>query len=117
MSFSNVIIYQMCQRLTANGQALLFVILILSFPPSLSAQEPVFTVTEKDLFPEGIAFDSVDNAIYISSILKNKIVVRNGSIISDFIETGQYGFMGGVGLHVDSKRRILWACSGNLVIN
>jgi DNA-binding beta-propeller fold protein YncE len=100
---------------TATTNLLAYLTLLTLFPLLSTAQSHHFTIPEKDLFPEGIAFDSTDNAIYISSILKNKIVVRNGNNISDFIESDQYGFMGGVGLHVDTKRRILWACSGNIM--
>ncbi len=83
--------------------------------PIVSQAQDVPSQFRRRIFPEGIAFDSTDNAIYVSSILKNKIVVKVGNNIADFIETDQYGFMGGVGLHVDTKRRILWACSGNIM--
>jgi SMP-30/Gluconolactonase/LRE-like region len=79
------------------------------------AQEIAFEIPEKDLIPEGIAFDSLRKEFYISSIFKNKIVKTSKQSTSDFIESGKDGFMGGVGLHVDNKRRILWACSGSIM--
>ena len=78
-------------------------------------QRIAFKTVEKDLFCEGIAHDSLSGRLFLSSMHKNKIVqVVNGKT-SDFIKTNQYGFVGGVGLHVDNKRRILWACSGNIM--
>lgn len=83
---------------------------------SINGQDIAFTSIEKDLIPEGIAFDSITGDFYISSIYKNKIVkVSKSNEWSDFIASNCDGFVGGIGLHVDSKRRILWACSGNIM--
>ncbi len=91
-------------------------ILFFLFTTSVSfSQEIAFDIPEKDLIPEGIAFDPLTKDFYMSSIFKNKIVKISGQGVSDFIESNQDGFMGGVGLHVDIKRRILWACSGNII--
>jgi WD40 repeat protein len=91
-------------------------ILFYLFTTSVSfSQEIVFEIPEKDLITEGIAFDPLTKDFFISSIFKNKIVKISKQGVSDFIEGNQDGFMGGVGLHVDSKRRILWACSGNII--
>ncbi|MGE5107407.1 MAG: SMP-30/gluconolactonase/LRE family protein, partial [Sphingobacteriales bacterium] len=84
------------------------------FSVTFSQSNLAFAIKEKDLFPEGIAWDPVEKIFYISSILKNKIVEVSGNITKDFIKEGEDGFMGGAGLHVDSKRRILWACTGNI---
>ncbi|MFM9837480.1 MAG: SMP-30/gluconolactonase/LRE family protein [Cyclobacteriaceae bacterium] len=91
-------------------------ILFFLFTTSVSfSQEIIFEIPEKDLITEGIAFDPLTKDFYISSIFKNKIVKISKQGVSDFIESDQDGFVGGVGLHVDSKRRILWACSGNII--
>lgn len=79
------------------------------------AQSIAFTLAEIDLIPEGITVDPADGAFYISSIHKNKIIKVVNGVASDFIREGDHGFMGGVGLHVDANRRILWACSGNIM--
>ncbi len=81
----------------------------------LEAQQVAYHVAEKDLIAEGIAYDSRDGNFYISSIHKQKIVRVKDGVAADFILSGQHGFMGGVGLHVDAERRILWACSGNIM--
>lgn len=79
------------------------------------AQSVAFTLPEVDLIPEGITVDPADGTFYISSIHKNKIVKVVNGVASDFIREDEHGFMGGVGLHVDASRRILWACSGNIM--
>lgn len=90
-------------------------VLLCFWAPSLPAQQAAFTVPESDLIAEGITLDSKTGDFYISSIHKNKIVRVRQGVASDFITSGEHGFMGGVGLHVDEDRRILWACSGNIM--
>jgi hypothetical protein len=71
------------------------------------------TIPELDLIPEGIANDSSAGIFYISSIYKNKIIQVTENGHTDFIKSNKDGFMGGVGLKVDYRRKILWACSGD----
>ncbi|MGB0839749.1 MAG: SMP-30/gluconolactonase/LRE family protein [Chitinophagales bacterium] len=67
-------------------------------------------VSQKDLIPEGIAHDAKTGHFYLSSIHKRKIVkVDSKGNASDFIQTEQDGYLGGVGLEVDEKRNCLWA--------
>ena len=40
----------------------------------LNKGKPVYYIHEKDLFPEGIAYSSLTNALYVSSIKKTKII-------------------------------------------
>ncbi|MBL7847246.1 MAG: SMP-30/gluconolactonase/LRE family protein [Cyclobacteriaceae bacterium] len=89
--------------------------LLCFWAPSLIAQQTAFTVRESDLIAEGITYDPTAGDFYISSIHKNKIIRVRKGVASDFITSGEHGFMGGVGLHVDAERRILWACSGNIM--
>jgi DNA-binding beta-propeller fold protein YncE len=90
-------------------------LLVLLFYQCIFAQDVALTITESHLIAEGITFDPVGQNFYISSIYKNKIIKVSGSEIKDFISSNSDGFMGGVGLHVDAARRILWACSGNIM--
>lgn len=55
-------------------KAMIFNILIFFSPCYLFAQHLAFQVNEIDLIPEGIAFDSLKNQFYLSSIAKNKII-------------------------------------------
>ena len=88
-------------------------VLALALTPAM-AQKKIsiaFTVKEKDLFPEGIAYDSADQSFYISSIYKHKVVKRTSNgVVSDFITSGQDGVGEVLGMKVD-KNRHLWFCS------
>ena len=90
-------------------------LLIIASSSFALAQEVAFTIPEKDLIPEGITIDPTTGDFYLSSIFKNKIIKVSKGKTTDLITSGQEEFMGGVGLHVDHKRRILWACSGNIM--
>lgn len=71
-----------------------------------------FLISDKDLSPEGITFDPVENMFYMGSIAKNKIVrIDKDGNTSDFAKEKQDGLDGVLGIHIDPKRRILWACS------
>jgi sugar lactone lactonase YvrE len=71
-----------------------------------------FTVPEKDLLPEGIAYDPKEDCFYLGSMWKSKIVKigRDGKAL-DFATERQDGLRSVAGLKVDPDRRILWAVS------
>jgi sugar lactone lactonase YvrE len=71
-----------------------------------------FTIPEKDLLPEGIAYDPKERSFYLGSMWKCKIVKidRRGKVL-DFIGEKQDGLRSVAGLKVDSARGILWAVS------
>ena len=71
-----------------------------------------YTLRERDLAPEGIAYDPVHKSFYVSSISKHKIVrlAPDGSA-TDFKSTGQDGLGATLGMKVDEKRRYLWVTS------
>ncbi|MCP4704082.1 MAG: hypothetical protein GY865_05690 [candidate division Zixibacteria bacterium] len=74
-----------------------------------------FTIPEKDLIPEGIAYDRNNNRIFLSSIYKRKIISvdKNGNF-KDFITENQYGLYSTLGMEVDPVRNNLWVCSAAL---
>jgi sugar lactone lactonase YvrE len=74
--------------------------------------EEAFRITEKDLIPEGMAYDPVEDAFYFSSVYKSKILKmgQDGSF-SNFTGERQDGLRSILGLKVDAERRILWAIS------
>lgn len=96
---------------------LTLLVYVVTAARSQSKSEIAFTIPGKDLIPEGITVDPSTGDFYVSSIYKNKIVKYSKGITTDFIKTDQDGFMGGIGLHVDAKRNVLWACSGNIMGN
>jgi DNA-binding beta-propeller fold protein YncE len=72
------------------------------------------TVAEPDLIPEGIAYDPQTGRVFLGSFRKSKIVVVDADgIASDFVAEREHGFQAGVGMRVDAKHRLLWACSGS----
>lgn len=85
---------------------------------SLKDTEPInnsnvaYVLDEKDLIPEGVAYDDITQTLYISSINKRKIVsVNHEGIVKDFIESGQDNILSVLGMEVDPVRRHLWVCS------
>lgn len=78
-----------------------------------------FTIPEKDLLAENVAFDPRDSSFYVGSTRHGKIMRRtkNGRV-TDFIPTGRDGMWMVVGMKVDPPRSALWVNSsaqGNYV--
>ncbi|MFC1726617.1 hypothetical protein ACFL4T_13420 [candidate division KSB1 bacterium] len=71
-----------------------------------------FTISDKELNPEGIAYDPVEKMFYLGSLNNHKIIkVDPIGKCTDFINEGQEGLNRIMGIHVDPIRRILWAAS------
>jgi hypothetical protein len=70
-----------------------------------------FTVPEKDLIPEGLAYDPVKNVFFIGSVYKRKIVVTDQAGIPKDFSSPEDGLWSVMGMKVDAKRRLLWACT------
>jgi sugar lactone lactonase YvrE len=71
-----------------------------------------FTLPERNLIPEGITFDKIEKAFYLSSLSKCKIVkVDAQGKITDFVASRQDGLLSVAGMKVDAKQRVLWACN------
>ncbi len=71
-----------------------------------------YVIGEKDLIPEGVAFDTKTQTLFISSINKRKIIsINKEGIIQNFIESGQDNILAVLGMEVDPERRHLWVCS------
>ena len=86
----------------------------------LDAREPrvanarvAFTLAgRRDLVPEGIAYDAVDDVFYVSSIYRRKVVrVTRDGRVTDFVAEAADGMLGGLGLKVDRGRGLLWVIS------
>jgi len=69
-----------------------------------------FTLPEKDLLTEGIAYDPSRRAFYVSSVHRRKILRRDASgAVSDFVGEKRGGLDGVLALVVDAPRRRLLA--------
>jgi len=83
-----------------------------------AARQPVsrstlaYMIPEKDLIPEGLAYDAGEDCFYIGSLYKSKIVkiTRDGEV-SDFTSSRQDSLVSIVGMKVDVEGRYLWASS------
>ncbi|HEX7964938.1 MAG TPA: hypothetical protein VF651_04385 [Gammaproteobacteria bacterium] len=105
--------------------ALLLCPLLGHAPPALSAEPAVnhstiaFTLKEKDLLPESLAYDAKDGRFLVGSTRKGKILeVVPGCREWDLVTARAHGLWQVIGMKADSKHRVLWVASsdgGNLV--
>lgn len=75
---------------------------------AVNRSEKAFTIPQRDLITEGIAYDSASKHFFVSSIHRRKIVSidANGKV-SDF-STEADGLWSVSGMRVDEKRKLLW---------
>jgi len=78
----------------------------------VSSSTKAFSLKQRDLFPEGIAYDGNTKSFLVGSIYHRKIdrVDPDGSV-TNFISAARDGMWSVLGLAVDAKRRELLACS------
>ena len=94
----------------------LIVILLLLACISCNTKEEIrikdYILTEKDLVPEGVAFDESSQTIYVSSTYKRKIVAigKDGNV-KDFVAEAKDDIKSVIGMEVDEKTNSLWAVS------
>jgi len=79
----------------------------------VSHSSPAFTLRERDLIPEDIAYDAKTRRFFVSSVRKSKIIaigaaIEGGANETDFAKADWPV----LALRVDSTRRILWAATG-----
>ena len=68
-----------------------------------------YSLPEKDIIPEGIAYDPRQQRLYISSIYKRKIVfISSNGTSGDFFTEAQNGLYSTLGMKVDAARNHLW---------
>jgi sugar lactone lactonase YvrE len=78
----------------------------------VATSAPSFTVAERGLIPEGIAFDPRDGTFFVSSIAHRKIVAVDASgRARDLVRERQDGLYGTQGMKVDLARDLLWVAS------
>lgn len=72
---------------------------------------PGFTLNEKGLVPESVAYDPVTKIFYLSSVYQRKILSRDQwGQVREF-STKSDGLWSVMGMRVDSRRRLLWVCT------
>jgi hypothetical protein len=71
-----------------------------------------FTIAERDLIPEGVAWDETSRRLFVSSLYKRKVVVIDAAgVARDFVAEGAGGLWQVLGMKVDSRRKRLLVCS------
>jgi hypothetical protein len=76
-----------------------------------SGSTVAFTIPEKEVAPEGVAYDPVTKAFFVASVRKGKVIrIGPDGKISDFIASGA-GLRSALGMGIDPKRRTLWVAS------
>ena len=67
-----------------------------------------FTINEKGLIPESVAYDPVDEIFYVGSVYQRKILSRDRKgTVREFSAEGD-GLWSAMGMKVDAVRRHLW---------
>ncbi len=78
----------------------------------IEGSEVAFTLPDRELITEGIAYDPKTEAFFVSSVRKRKVVRRDAQGgVRDFVASGQDGLFAAVALAVDPARRALWVSS------
>ena len=81
------------------------------FPPVAMARF-AFVTEEKDLIPEGMAYDGKNNLYYLSSLNRKKILkIDSGGRVSDFVPGSRYGLLPVLGIRLDPTDGTVWADS------
>lgn len=81
----------------------------------LGASRVAFTLREKGLITEGLAYDPRARAFFVSSVHARKIVhVGPDGAARDFVPSARDGLLAVLALRADPVRRALWACSSGV---
>jgi len=80
--------------------------------PAVSQSRVMFETEEKDLVPEGLAYDEKQNLFYMSSLNRRKIVkVAADGKVSDFVPAGRDHLLPVLGIRMDPTDGSVWANS------
>jgi sugar lactone lactonase YvrE len=82
--------------------------------PEVSHAHLAFTTVEKDLVPEGLAYDPAEDAFYLSSLHRKKIVRISREApnqISDFVPADRDHLLPVLGIRMDPTDATVWSAS------
>lgn len=78
--------------------------------PVMGQARLAFVTEEKDLIPEGLAYDAKQNLFYLSSLNRKKIVkINEEGRVSDFVAGDRYGLLPVLGIRMDLADGTVWA--------
>jgi hypothetical protein len=77
--------------------------------PVVAQARPAFVTEERDLIPEGLAYDAKQNLFYLGSLNRKKIVkIDSDGRVSDFVPADQYGLLPVLGIRLDPTDGTVW---------
>ena len=79
--------------------------------PARVESHTAFVIKEPNLFPEGMAYSRFDGRVYAGSVQRKIVWTNKGGAVHDLVRPGEDGLGYVAGLHVDEKRKQLWAVS------
>jgi hypothetical protein len=80
--------------------------------PAVKESHVAFTTTEKDLFPEGLAYDPGNDSLYLSSMYHRKIVkISRDGKVEDFVAPDRYNLLPVQGIRIDPSDQTIWSAS------
>jgi hypothetical protein len=80
--------------------------------PVVGRARLAFVTEERDLVPEGLAYDSRQDSFYLSSLNRRKIVkIAATGAVSDFVPAGKYALLPVLGIRLDPDDDSVWANS------
>jgi sugar lactone lactonase YvrE len=78
--------------------------------PAIAQARLAFVTEEKDLIPEGLAYDAKQNLFYLGSLNRKKIVkIDAQGRVSDFVPADRYGLLPVLGIRLDPADGTVWA--------
>jgi hypothetical protein len=78
--------------------------------PAIGGARLEFVTQEKDLIPEGLAYDEKQDQFYLSSLNRRKIAkINSEGRVSDFVPSDQYGLLPVLGIRMDPTDGTVWA--------
>src|SRR5258708_17992747 len=78
--------------------------------PVVARAHLAFVTEEKDLIPEGLAYDTRQNLFYLGSLNRKKIVkIDSEGRVSDFVPADRYSLLPVLGIRLDPTDGTVWA--------
>lgn len=80
--------------------------------PAVHQGRVAYTVQEKDLFPEGLAYDPFKRVFYMGSMHRRKIItITQSGKVSDFVKPELYNLLEVGGVRIDPADHSVWIAS------
>jgi sugar lactone lactonase YvrE len=77
--------------------------------------QAAFTLPERDLLTEGIAYDARTGAFFVGSVHHRKILrIDRSGHVAEFVAPARDGLWAPLGMRADSARRLLWVATAAL---